>query len=87
MSGPADGRRLVVCRYEHGGARIYFDRAGGVRDLVADLYDDERAERREAIIGALIAAGILPAETEQPTLQEVAPGERIERWSPSRGRA
>lgn len=54
-----------INRYEHGGARIFIERENGSRDLVADLYDDEPAERREAIIKAIIEAKIIPPPAEE----------------------
>lgn len=51
-------RGLVITRYDHGGGRLFFER-DGKRDLIMDIYDDEPGERREAIITAVLAAGIL----------------------------
>lgn len=48
-----------INRYDHGGGRIFIEYANGTRDLVVDLYEPE--ERREAIIAAMIAAGIIQA--------------------------
>lgn len=47
-----------INRYDHGGARIFIERERGGRDLIVDIYEPE--ERREAIIAALIGAGIIP---------------------------
>ena len=52
--------RTIIQRYDHGGARIFIEREDGCRDLVVDIYDDAPAERREAIIQALLGAGIFP---------------------------
>lgn len=58
-SVPSLPEGLVINRYEHGGARVYFEREGR-RDLVMDVYDDDpEGGRREAIIAAVLAAGIL----------------------------
>lgn len=48
-----------INRYDHGGARIFLQN-GDRRNLVVDIYEPE--ERREAIIAAIIAAGIIPPE-------------------------
>ena len=48
-----------IVRYDHGGRRIYIERENGSRDLVADLYDDEGGERCDAIVAAIIRAGIV----------------------------
>lgn len=40
-------------RYEHGGARLYWTDPQGARHLIIDLYDDEKAEMREYILGLL----------------------------------
>lgn len=47
-----------INRYEHGGARIFIEKESGGRDLIVDIYEPE--DRREAIIAALIGAGIIP---------------------------
>lgn len=62
--------RTVINRYDHGGARIFIERENGSRDLVVDIYEPH--ERREAIIAALIASGIvasidLPHTASPPT--------------------
>jgi hypothetical protein len=57
--GPKVPEGLVIYRYEHGGGRVYWERNGG-RDLVMDLYDDDpEGKRRDAIIDAVLRAGIL----------------------------
>lgn len=48
--------KTIIRRYDHGGARVYLEDEG-CRDLVVDIYEPE--ERREAIIAALIGAGII----------------------------
>ena len=52
--------RLKISRYEHGGARLWLENENGHRDLVVDIYEPK--ERREAIIAALIGAGIIPPD-------------------------
>lgn len=52
-----------INRYDHGGARVWIEKANGGRDLVVDIYIYEPAERREAIIAALVATGVIPPET------------------------
>ncbi len=44
---------LHIERYEHGGVRLWFERPGGGRDLVADLYEPE--ERSAKLIDAIVA--------------------------------
>lgn len=56
MAEFVDTPDLVINRYEHGGARVYLVR-NGKRDLVMDIYGTE--ERREVIIKAVLATGIL----------------------------
>lgn len=47
---------LHISRYEHGGGRMWLERAGQSRDLVADLYDDEPGARRDALIEVIVRA-------------------------------
>ncbi|HVZ60646.1 MAG TPA: hypothetical protein VG892_07655 [Terriglobales bacterium] len=49
---------LIINRYEHGGARVYWDR-DGKRDLIMDLYDEEPGTRTDAIIELVLKSGIL----------------------------
>ena len=50
--------QIKINRYDHGGARVFVERENGSRDLIVDIYEPE--DRREAIITALIGAGIIP---------------------------
>lgn len=52
--------KMKINRYDHGGARIWLEDDTGKRDLVVDIYEPE--DRREAIIAAIIGAGIIPAD-------------------------
>ena len=52
--------KLRINRYEHGGARVMLEDHAGRQDLVVDIYEPE--DRREAIIAALIEAGIIPPD-------------------------
>lgn len=45
-------------RYDHGGGRLFVEKENGGRDLILDIYGDR--ERRDQIIAALVAAGIIP---------------------------
>lgn len=62
----AEPGEVKINRYEHGGARIYIKRPDGFLDLVADIYDDENAERRERIITALVDGGLIVPRKREP---------------------
>jgi len=52
--------KTCIKRYERA-ASIWFEDADGKRDLVVDIYGPE--ERREAIIAALLAVGIITKDS------------------------
>jgi len=51
-------QQYTLHRYDHGGGRLFVEHDNRSRDLILDLYGD--GERRDKIIAALVAAGIIP---------------------------
>jgi hypothetical protein len=85
MSKPIRNEKtLKIDRYNHGGARIYFE-DGDDLELVADTYQETDREIIFEVIKATVAAQ--PAESADPDATKTALADALKCWEADKTRA